>query len=482
MIEVALGIDIGTGSTKAGLVDADGRLLEVGRCPHPIRHPRAGHAETDPYDWMASVRRAVADVLERRPEANPIAIGMSGQMHGVVMTDASGNPLRPAVLWSDQRSQRYLGELEYLLEPIKARLANPIVTGMAGPTLTAVRTEERELAAADVRVMQPKDWVRFQLTGEFATDASDASATLLWDIPSDGWSEPACAVFGVEQGQLPPVAGSGESAGSLRSRPARDLRLPSGLPVATGAADVAAALLGSGIAIGETQVSTGTGGQLARLIASPLPDASGRTHLYRSASEAWYAMAAIQNAGIAIDWALGILGVDLDSVPRLLDASPPGSSGAVFAPYLTGERTPHMDATLTGGWYGLRPDTEHPDLVRAAFEGVAFALRDGLEALRQAGHTIDSALLAGGGSVAPWWRQMLADVLGIPLIPHDAADASVRGAGLLGWAAAGRAIDAAETVTRLAPITPETDYSSAYDEFRRVVETQLSRNRPPSGR
>jgi xylulokinase len=469
---VALGIDIGTGSTKAGLVDADGRLLAVGRCAHPIRHPSLGHSETDPFDWLASVRSAVADVLDQQPEAKPVTVGMSGQMHGVVVTDGDGDPLRPAVLWSDQRSQRYLGELEYLLEPIKARLANPIVTGMAGPTLIALRTEEGGLFAGDTRIMQPKDWVRLQLTGEFATDPSDASATLLWDIPSDGWSAPACAVFGIERSQLPQVVGSDEPAGTLQARPASELDLAAGLPVATGAADVAAALLGSGIAIDETQISTGTGGQLARLIESPLADPSAKTHLYRSATDSWYAMAAIQNAGIAIDWALGILGVTLDTVPSMLETSPPGSSGVVFVPYLTGERTPHMDATLTGSWYGLRPDIGHSDLVRATFEGVAFAMRDGLDALRTVGHTVAEALLAGGGSVAPWWRQMLADVLEIPLIPHDSADASVRGAALLGWAAAGEQIDPEAGVTRLRMIEPDADYAPALARFHDIVATQ----------
>jgi xylulokinase len=455
--EVALGIDVGTGSTKAGLVDRAGRLLAVSRSPHPPAEPRPGWSEADPVDWLRAAGAATVDVLGRaRGPVEVVAVGMSGQMHGVVVCGPDLDALRPAVLWSDRRSEADLEVLADRLGPeLRARLANPVVAGMAGPSVAALRRIEPELfrAGAVRSVLQAKDWVRGRLTGSVATDPSDASATLLWDIPGDRWSAEAAAVFGVDPSWLAPVLGSSSVAGTLTAAGADLLGLPQGLAVATGAADTAAALLGAGLSVGETQLSTGTGGQLARLVGRPGADPTGRTHLYRATGDHWYAMAAIQNAGIAIDWAVGLLGAEPAEIDGAMTA--PRSGGEpVFHPYLTGERTPHLDATLTGRWTGLRPTTTRAELLRSVFDGVALALRDGLDALRAAGHPVRSALLAGGGSTAPWWRQLLADALELPLTPHDAVDASVRGAGLLAMEAVGHTIDPAAAVSRGGPIEP----------------------------
>lgn len=492
-IEVALGLDVGTGSTKAGLVDADGRLLAVGRSPHVIDEPRPGWSETDPRVWLdaagRAARSALAAAADRGHRVRVVTTGLSGQMHGVVVCDHDLEPLRPAVLWSDRRSEPDLAGLRGRLgSELAGRLANPVVAGMAGPTLSALqRLEPGVTGGGRVRVvLQPKDWVRAKLTGEVATEPSDASATLLWDLVEDRWSTEACEVFGVDPGWLPPVLPSGEAAGALSPTgtellglegPAGDVAALAGVPVATGAADTAAALLGAGLSVGETQLSTGTGGQLARLVDRPVVDPTRRTHLFRAASpgcggsrsagSGWYAMAAIQNAGVAIDWALAVLGARWVEVDSIMGSVAAGAEGVTFLPYLTGERTPHLDANLTGGWVGLRPSTGRATLIRSVFEGVAFALRDGLDALRAAGHPVESALLAGGGSVAPWWRQLLADALALPLTPHDATDASVRGAGLLAWSASGNDVDPAATVTRSDPVEPSPAEAGRLAEARR---------------
>ncbi len=466
MVDVALGIDIGTGSTKVGLVDGSGRLLAVGRHPHPPSEPRPGWSEADPSRWLDAVGISVGQALAATDaDGNaPVvtAIGFSGQMHGVVVCDADAAPLRPAVLWSDRRSEPDLAGLGERLGPeLRARLANPVVAGMAGSILAALRRLEPDLVKRAESVLQPKDWVRARLTGVVATEATDASATLLWDLPTDRWSPDAASVFGVEAGWLPSVIESGEAAGSLRAEWAERFGLPAGVPVAAGAADTAAALLGAGLSVGETQLSTGTGGQLARLLDEPTVDPTGRTHLYRAVGDRWYAMAAIQNAGIAIDWAIGLLGADQHEVESAMVDGTAGTDGVTFLPYLTGERTPHLDASLTGRWVGLRPVTSRAALIRSVFEGVALALRDGLDALRAAGHPIETALLAGGGSVAPWWRQLLADALDLTLVPHDATDASVRGAGLLGWAAIGVEVDAGAGVERAEAVIPSAAGAAA---------------------
>lgn len=468
--EVSLGIDIGTGSTKAGLVSDDGLLLAVGRCTHEIEEPKTGWSETDPAAWMVSVGAAIAEVFEKAAatdlDPQVVTVGLSGQMHGAVVTDRSSAPLRPAVLWSDRRSQPYLDGLRAALDvafdgETKARLANPVVAGMAGPTIAALRRQEADVMAKAAVLLQPKDWVRWQLTGALATDPSDASATLLWDIAEDRWSPEACEVFGVDPAWLPPVKNSAAVAGHLEPEIASIFGLVAGTPVATGAADTAAALLGAGIAPGETQVSTGTGGQIAQLTATRQIDRTGRTHLFRAAGRSvrdeprWYAMAAMQNVGIAIDWARSLLAIDQQELDSIMTAEgtadlleQAATVPVVFRPYLTGERTPHLDATLTGGFEGLRPSTTRTDLIRAVFTGVAAAMGDGRSALSAAGYTLERALLAGGGSLQPWWRQLLADQLQMTLVPHDVPDASVRGAGLLGWAAVGHVIDSAEGVER----------------------------------
>lgn len=474
--EVSLGIDIGTGSTKAGLVSGDGTLLAVGRCAHEITEPKPGWSETDPARWLVSTGRAVAEVLAMAEASGStpqvVSIGFSGQMHGVVVADGNGEPLRPAVLWSDQRSQPDLDRLRAALDSggeagvgsTLAALANPVVAGMAGPSIAAIHRDEPDVLRRTAAVLQPKDWVRWRLTGELATDPSDASATLLWHAAEDRWSLEAAEVFGVAESWLPPVLPSAAIAGELRGASADQLSLPAGIPVAVGAADTAAALLGAGVEPGETQVSTGTGGQIAQLTETFRVDRTGRTHLFRAAAQQvdaaprWYAMAAMQNVGIAIEWASSVLGVARDELDSIMaestaddDTSRSGHRSpheVRFQPYLTGERTPHLDATLTGGFTGLRPSTTRAELLRAVFHGVADAMGDGRRALSAAGYRLEEGLLAGGGSLAPWWRQMLADSLDLTLVPHDVPDASVRGAGLLGWAAAGRTVDPRAGVRR----------------------------------
>lgn len=474
-MDVTLGLDVGTGSTKVGLIDAAGRLLAVGRSAHPPAEPRPGWSEADPERWLAAAGRAASVALAASADASirVVGVGLSGQMHGVVACGPGTEPLRPAVLWSDRRSEPDLAALARCLTPeVRSQLGNPLVAGMAGPTLAALARLEPSTVERIETVLQPKDWIRARLTGVAATDPSDASATLLWDVTGDRWSEAAAAAFAVDRHWLPPVLAATDVAGELLPAGADALGVVPGVPVAIGAADTAAALLGAGVAMGETQLSTGTGGQLAKRLAAPSTDPSGRTHLYRDAGRSWYAMAAIQNAGIAVEWVKRLLGADDAEIEAAMTTrrsdtagGGPGDGGPgddaiddaiVFLPYLTGERTPHLDPTLAGRWTGLRPGTTRSALIRSVFHGVALALRDGLDALEAAGHHIDEALLAGGGSLAPWWRQLLADALEIPLVAHDAADASVRGAGLLAWASLGVEIDPAETVTRASPVEPSS--------------------------
>jgi xylulokinase len=403
-------------------------------------------------------------------------------MHGVVLSDAAGTPTRPAVLWADTRSAGLLDRYRELDAGLRDRLANPLAAGMAGPSLLWLRGEEPEAYHAAWWALQPKDWLRLRLTGEAFSEPSDASATLLYDFQADGWSEQIVEALGLRADLFPPLVASGSSTGTLSREAAGFFGLPAGLPVAAGAGDTAAALLGSGLLEpGPVQLTVGTGAQILSPRESPDTDPHLRTHLYRAAhdhpSGRYYSMAAVQNAGLALEWALKVLGTSWEEAYREAFSVPAGAGGLTFLPYLSGERTPHLDPHARGAWAGLGLAHRRAHLLRAAFEGVAFALREGLEALEGSGVRAPELRLAGGGVLRAPWRQLLADVLGRPLglLPASVAPAaSARGAALLAGLAQGIYGSVEETIL-MAPQVRETTlpqdedrYEAAYARYRKL--------------
>jgi xylulokinase len=347
---------------------------------------------------------------------------------------------------------------------------------MAGPSLLWLRDHEPDVYASARWSLQPKDWLRLRLTGEVLAEPSDASATLLYDLLSDGWDYTVVETLGLRPDLLAPLVAPGVTAGTLTEKAAELLGLRPGLPVAAGAADTAAAQLGGGLLRpGIVQLSIGTGAQIVAPKSVPEPDPRERTHLYRAAApDLWYSMAAIQNAGLALEWARRVLGVSWEEVYEEAFAVPPGAGGVAFLPYLSGERTPRFDPGARGAWTGLGLDHDRGHLLRAALEGVAFALREGLEALEEAGTPVPELRLAGGGASSEPWRLMLADVLGRPLRPLPDAVASVasaRGAALLAGVASG-VYRTVEDVPAPAPerVIPPGDgaYEAAYARYREL--------------
>jgi xylulokinase len=439
-MSATLGIDLGTSSVKAVVVTPDRRPAGQATGDYRVSSPRPGHSESDPAEWLAATAHAVkAAVAEAGAE--PVAIGLSGQMHGVVPTAADGRPVRAALLWSDARATRELARYHDLPPIVRARLANPISPGMAGPLLAWLAGNEPDAWAATRWALQPKDWLRAQLTGRFTTEPSDASGTLLYDVTADRWDPDVVTALGLDAEKLPPILSrSAENAGTLTERGAGLLDLRPGVPVAAGAADTAAAALGSGLTEpGALQLTIGTGAQLVQPIAAlpdPLPE-HPVTHLYRAATDTgWYAMAAILNGGLTLDWVRRVLGA---SWPELYAtaAVPPRPDDPFFLPHLHGERTPYLDPGMRGAWTRLDPRHDRRDLLRAALEGVAFAVREALDSLIEPGERAGAIRLAGGGTTDAGWRQMLADILGQPLQPVDVAAASALGAADLGARAAG---------------------------------------------
>ena len=461
-----LGIDLGTGSVKALLLSPQGDVLEQASAPYEVRSPRPGYAETSPVDWWAATVTAVQKACAGHA-AEVAAIGLSGQMHGVLLLGAGGAPLRPAVLWADTRAAPVLERFREHASDDQAKLKNPVTAGMAGPILFYLREHDPEVLDGVRWALQPKDWLRFRLTGEVASEASDASATLLFDVAGGGWLAGLMSRLGLEPTWLPPLIASDAVAGELTRDAAAALGLRAGTPVVAGGADTACAAFGSGLVeAGAAQLTVGTGAQLLLVQAEP-DDASARgVHLYRTVgalSAPYYALAAIQNGGLALEWARRSLKLSWEAFYGEA-FSVPSSDGATFLPYLTGERTPHLDAQVRGVWAGLALHHTTAELARSAFEGVAFALRDGLDAL-SAGRAPEQLFLAGGGTLQPSWQQLLADALEQPLLLNSAPSASAVGAARLAGFGTG-VLSAPPSSAFSGVVTPKNDLSVPRSRFR----------------
>jgi xylulokinase len=464
-----LGLDLGTGSLKALLLNENGQVIAEASRAYTVHAPQSGWAESNPNDWWHAAREATLEL----GHGNEIsAIGFSGQMHGVVLSDAKGQALRNAILWADGRSSSELETYKNLSSPILQRLANPLVTGMAGMSLLWLRRHEPELLESARWAFQPKDWLRYQLTGEAFADPSDASGTLLYDLERDTWALDVIEALELPQGLLVPLRGSSEIAGTLSSAAANQLGLRAGIPVAMGGGDTPTAMFGSGLLKpGVVQLSIGSGAQIVAPRDAAIIDKSLRTHLYRAVTpNGWYAMAAMQNAGLALEWVRGMLGLDWETAYLEAFAAGIHTNGLSFLPYLMGERTPHLNANARGAWVGLALSHTRGHLMRAAFEGVAFAIRDGFEALLETGIEAPTLRLAGGGTTVQSWRQLLADTLQRPLYTSEISSASARGAALLAGVASG-AFSSCEDTLAFAPTPslvaePRANLEEAYRRFQ----------------
>jgi xylulokinase len=464
-----LGLDLGTGSLKALLLNENGQVIAEASRVYSVHAPQPGWAESNPNDWWHAAQEAT---LELGHGQEITAIGFSGQMHGVVLSDAKGQALRDAILWADGRSSHELETYKNLGSDILQRLANPLVTGMAGMSLLWLKQHEPELLNSARWALQPKDWLRFQLTGEAFADPSDASGTLLYDLERDTWDFNLMDVLELPQTLLAPLRGSSEIAGTLRSTAANQLGLRAGIPVALGGGDTPTAMFGSGLLKpGVVQLSIGSGAQIVAPREAAIIDQSLCTHLYRAVTpNGWYAMAAMQNAGLALEWVRTMLGLDWETAYLEAFAPDVNTNGLSFLPYLMGERTPHLNANARGAWVGLALSHTRGHLMRAAFEGVAFAIRDGFEALLETGIEAPVLRLAGGGTTVQTWRQLLADTLQRPLYTSEISSASARGAALLAGVASGVFSSCEDTlkfaVTPSLVAVPQANLEESYRRFQ----------------
>jgi xylulokinase len=475
-----LGIDLGTSSAKAVLTDASGTVLMRPSAGYPVDNPAPAWSESDPELWWAAVRTSVREVLASTG-AVVEAIGLSGQMHGLVVTDDAGRPQRPAITWADSRAVAQLAAYRALPERALARLANPLAPGMAGPLLAWLAAEEPTVYADTRWAVQPKDWIRSRLTGLMQSEPSDASATLLFDVPGDQWDRETVEALGLDPAKL----------GRLTATAADELGLPPGIPVAAGAADSAAAVFGAGLTRHQAQITIGTGAQIIVPLGHDLPTVSlpAVTHVYRDATpQGWYEMAAVQSGGLVLSWVIQVLGASWAELYAAA-TTPARPDDPIFLPHLTGERTPYLDPTMRGAWTGLDVRHDRSSLLRAALEGVAFTLAEAMDHLTVPRGDRTPIRIAGGGSTDPGWQQMLADILEAPLQGVDAPDASGRGAALLAACAAGH-LDAqsvaALTTPALSPAAlPDSATAQLYAERRHTFAAVLrslrhSNDSPPA--
>jgi xylulokinase len=462
-----VGLDIGTSSVKGVSIDTDGTVLQVAERGYPWSIPRAGWSEQDPEEWW----RAAEEVLAECAADRAIGIGLSGQMHGLVMLDESDRPLRPAILWNDGRTQAQCREIEERLgrEGFVALTGNRALAGCTAPSLLWVREHEPDSYERIQSILLPKDFVRLRLCGERATDAVDASGTLLFDVSQRRWCAEVLDALELDSDWLPEVHESPAATGTVNGRAA----------VAAGAGDEAAAAIGAGV-VGEgdpVSVVLGTSGVVVAALDRYAADPQGRAHSYcHAVPGGWSVLGVMLSAGGSLRWLRDILDPGAP-FGRLIDEASrwePGAEGLLFAPQLAGERMPHPDPDARGGFVGLGVHHDRGALVRAVLEGVAFSLRDSLELLSGLAGEPFAARISGGGGRSDLWLDIVAAVLDVPLEVCHVQEGAAYGAALLGGVASGVWSDVREAVGACVDITrtiePRADWVERYAEMRASYE------------
>lgn len=485
-MDYVLGIDVGTGGTRAVLVDKAGAIAASATCEHvPFASPHTGWAEQDPHDWWKAAGSAIKQVLASVPSANVVCVGLAGQMHGAVLLDENNQVLRPALIWCDQRTQ---AQCDWLNSKIGERkiielTCNPALTNFTLTKLLWVRDNEPEIWKRFRRVLLPKDYVRFRLTGEHAMDVAEASGTLMLDVTHRRWSEEMMAAAGLPMNCLPKLFESPEICARVSEAGAAHSGLKAGTPVVAGAGDQAGGAVGMGIVrAGAVSATIGTSGVVFAATDTPAMDAKGRVHTFCHAVPGrWHVMGVTQAAGLSFSWIRDLLRNDcaepsFDKLTREAAAVPAGSDGVLWAPYLMGERTPHLDPNARGTLTGLAASHTRGHVVRAVLEGVAFSLRDTFSLFAEMKVPVNKIRLGGGGARSDLWRQIQADVYEHEVEILAAEEGAAYGGALLAgvgakfWGSVEQACDAVVSVqTR---VKPEARSAAAikkqYENYQRL--------------
>jgi xylulokinase len=465
-----IGLDLGTSGVRAVLLGADGAVLHSADAALVVSHPHPGWSEQNPADWITAARRVLGDLRRLAPKAMARlrGIGLSGQMHGATLLDGHGAVLRPCMLWNDGRAFAQAERLDGMPE-FRAISGNIVFAGFTAPKLLWVAENEPEVFAKLAKVLLPKDYLGYWLTGRAVSDMSDSAGTAWMDVGARRWSERLLHRSGMRPEQMPELVEGNVISGTLRSALAADLGLPRGVMIVAGGGDNAAAACGAGaLDDGDGFVSLGTSGVLLAARSGFAPDPSSAVHTFcHAVPHRWYQMGVVLAATDSLNWLSGILGTDPASLTAALgpQASAPGALR--FLPYLSGERTPHNDSALRGAFLGLDIATGRNDLTRAVLEGVCFALRDSLEALQSTGARLDRVLAIGGGARSRYWVELLASILNRPLdLPARGELGAALGAARLAiCGVTGTAPDDVMTKPQIAQtITPRPDLRAACED------------------
>lgn len=491
MNEYVLGVDLGTSGTKTVLFDKQGRAIASASREYPLDQPRNGWAEQDPECWWQAARETIRQVIGESgvAPAQIRGLGISGQMHGLVLLDENGQVLRKAILWCDGRTQQECDEITRIVgrERLIRITANPALTGFTAGKVLWVRRHEPEIWKQVRHILLPKDYVRFRLTGEYGSEMSDASGTNLLDVPRRCWSGAMLDALDLDATLLPPLMESSDAAGTVTSRAAEETGLQPGTVVAAGAGDNAAAAVGTGVVTaGKAFATIGTSGVVFAHADQVQIDPKGRVHTFCAAVPGAYTvMSCTLAAGLSLKWfrdqfcqaecqTAAQMGEDPYTLMSQEAAqSPIGANRLVYLPYLMGERSPLLDADARGAFIGLSGIHARRDLLRAVMEGVTYSMRQNLEVLRGMGIAPAEMRACGGGARSPFWRQMMADVFALPVRTVKNTEGPALGAAILGGVAAGLYADIPsacaalirENASQLPDVQRHVDYEKYYDLY-----------------
>ena len=479
-----LGIDIGTGSSRALLVDERGRVKYAVSAAHEdFRMERPLWAEQGPENWWDAAQQAIRGVLKKAGATGKDirGIGLSGQMHGLTMLDEANRVIRPALIWCDQRSQAQVDWINATVgtDTVLRCTANPVLTGFTLPKLLWVRDNEPGNFERLRHMLLPKDYVRFQLTGEYASDVSDASGTALFDVVNREWSLELVHALGLDHRILPIVHESHGITGKVTRAAAEATGLAEGTPVVAGGGDQAASAVGNGIVEpGVVSCTLGTSGVVFAHMAKPHYDPRGRVHTFcHAVAGAWHVMGVTQGAGLSFQWFRNQLapGTDYDALTAEASSAPAGSEGLFWLPYLMGERTPHLDATARGGWIGLTAKHTRASLIRSLLEGVSYSQMDCLEIIEGMGVPLSSVRVSGGGAKSAFWRQMLADVFNKRVVSLESQEGSAHGAALLALVGTGQYATVQEcchaAIHEVASVAPRPQEAAIYAMGHKIYQS-----------
>lgn len=475
-----LGIDLGTGGIRVLLVNQDdGDINHVTTSQYPSDAPRPGWSEQNPEDWWTACCQAIRRLFDDRPDlkAEQIhAIGISGQMHGLVALDDQDMVLRPAILWNDQRTSEQCDEIHRRLgtDRIIAITGKPVMTSFTAPKILWMQQHEEPLYRSMRHALLPKDYLLLRLSGTYSTDASDASGTSLLDLQRRDWSEELLQSLEIPIEVLPTVSESQEIVAAISSMASHETGLRTGTPIVAGAGDQAAGGVGCGIADDSiVSINLGTSGVVFSGRRTPPHDPSGALHGYcHAVHETWHVMGVMLSAGGSLKWYRDTFEPDrtFDEIIANASDARPGCGGLRFLPYLSGERTPHAAPNARGSFTGISSDHDRSQFARSVLEGVLFGLKDNLELIRAGQPDIEHVRFTGGGSRNKAWRQMAADIFNTPVATVNVADGSAYGAALLAMTGSGRFRDVAEAMTSFVGTLDTLHPTSAAEQYATIHE------------